>query len=269
MLTVSAATAGSEQGLASCLKLSEEVLHERGKMHDTSYARYAADPDVRLQSHALNAEEWRRLQTSYKVGELLMPCCEAAAIPKTSPYGLQFFAHAGGQCSSSPEGLWHLTGKETVAKTAREMGIPAFIEHSSTHGWRSDVWLMIDGAPVAVEIQHSYQHLRDYRFRQARYAEQGVRCLWLVMSKPYLTLLKSAGTQRWIEDFGRGKWPEGESQCLRDVPVGMLNLDQEQNPRVAGPRLGSSLHDVLQAFIENRFVWSKGAWVIDKTIAVT
>ena len=164
-------------------------------MHDTSYARYAADPELRLQAYMLNSEEWRRLQTSYQVGELLMPCCEASAIPKTSPYGLQFFAHASGQCSSSPEGLWHLAGKEAVAKAAREMGIPAFIEHSSTHGWRSDVWLMIDGSPVAVEIQHSYQHLREYRRRQARYTEQGVRCLWLVMHKPYMTLLKSAQTQ--------------------------------------------------------------------------
>lgn len=232
-------------------------------MHDTSYARYAADPELRLQAHMLNAEEWRSLQTSYRVGGLLMPCCEAAAIPKTSPYGLQFFAHAGGQCSTSPEGVWHLTGKETVAKTAREMGIAASIEHSSTYGWRSDVWLMIDDAPVAVEIQHSYQHLRDYRRRQARYTEQGVRCLWLVMAKPYKTLLESSLKNRWIEEFGRGKWPEGENQCLRDVPVGMLNLDQEHNPMVIGPRLGASLYVVLQAFMENRFVWDKGAWVVE------
>lgn len=237
-------------------------------MHDTSYARYAADPELRLQAHVLNAEEWRRLQTSYQVGELLMPCCEAAAIPKTSPYGLQFFAHAGGQCSSSPEGLWHLKGKEKVAQTAREMGIPAFIEHSSIHGWRSDVWLMIEEAPVAVEIQHSYQHIRDYRRRQKRYMEHGVRCLWLVMAKPYKTLMDSSLKVRWVEEFSRSKWPAGEGVFSRDIPpVGLLNLDQDQNPRVNGPRLVASLHDVLQAFVENRFVWDRGAWIIDSSAA--
>lgn len=238
-------------------------------MLDTSYARYAADPELRLQAHVLNAEEWRRLQTSYQVGDLLMPCCEAAAIPKTSPYGLQFFAHASGQCSSSPEGLWHLAGKEAVAKTAREMGIPAHIEHSSPHGWRSDVWLAINGSPIAVEIQHSYQHLRDYRRRQARYNEQGVRCLWLLMQKPYMTLLKSARTLRWREEFDRGNWPIGEGAMLRDVPVGRLNLQHEQPPVVSGPRLGAPLHEVLQAFIENRFIWNRGAWVVDTAIAAS
>ena len=232
-------------------------------MHDTSYARDAANPELRLHAHTLNADEWRNLQTSYQVGDLLMPCCEASAIPKTSPYGLQFFAHAGGQCSSSPEGLWHLAGKEKVAQTAREMGIQAIIEHSSPHGWRSDVWLMVDGAPVAVEIQHSYQHIRDYRHRQARYMEQGVRCLWLVMAQPYKTLLGSSGKIRWREEFDRGKWPEGENQCVSDVPVGMLNLGQEHNPMVAGPRLYASLREVLQAFIEHRFIWDRGAWIVD------
>jgi len=37
------------------------------------------------------------------MGELLMPCCKGAAVPKVSPNGLQHFAHASGVCSESEE----------------------------------------------------------------------------------------------------------------------------------------------------------------------
>ncbi len=229
-------------------------------MQGTSYARDARNEEHRVYALQLDAGQWRALQVSYKVGDLLMPCCDASAVPKTSPYGLQFFAHASGQCSASEEGQWHLRGKEIVAATAREFGISALIEHPSADGWRADVWLDIAKAPVAIEVQHSYQHLRDYHRRQARYRASGVRCLWLVQERPYRTLLHATMRQRWLEEFGRAAWPEGEAACLKDLPVALLKINGEA--MVTGPCLHARLREVLYAFIENRFMWNAGAWVI-------
>ena len=88
---------------------------------DTTYARAALSED-RIYAQDLDAVAWRTLQTSYVVGELLMPCCDAPAIPKTSTLGLQFFAHASGACGSSPESPWHQASKEAVAAAAKSLG---------------------------------------------------------------------------------------------------------------------------------------------------
>lgn len=228
-------------------------------MLDTTYARDARDKERRVYAADLSPAQWRALQVSYRIGDLLMPCCDAPAVPKESPLGLQFFAHAGGQCSTSPEGQWHQLGKEVVAVAARKLGIAAVIEHPSPDGWRADVWLDVAEAPAAIELQHSYQHLRDYQRRQARYRDAGVRCLWLLMEAPYQTLLKATLRKRWIES-GRAL-PKNECGCIPDFPVAMLKLEDASG--VFGPRLNASLHDVLDAFVTDRFVWRGGAWVID------
>lgn len=73
---------------------------------DTSYARKATSQEA-LRATDLSSAEWMRLQEGYRLGEFLMPCCDAPAVPKTSPLGLQFFAHAAGQCGGAPESIWH------------------------------------------------------------------------------------------------------------------------------------------------------------------
>lgn len=42
----------------------------------------------------MTSDQWLALQVNYQVGELLMLCCSAPAIPKISPNGYPFFAHA-------------------------------------------------------------------------------------------------------------------------------------------------------------------------------
>ncbi len=228
------------------------------KMIDTSYARSIFGDKDRLYAQQFSSFEWRSLQENYEIGELLMPCCNASAVPKTSPNGLQFFSHASGQCSSSPEGIWHLQSKEIVAEVARELGFKAIIEHSLNGVSRPDVYLDIDSNPVAIELQHSYQHIRDYQARQKKYESIGVRCLWLVTEKRYRSLTKSMSKQRFINEFDRC-WPYGEGACLREFQVAILDLDEKI---VMGPKLRAPLKEVISAFVANRLLWESGCWIV-------
>ena len=93
----------------------------------------------------LDAMVWRALQTTYRVGELIMPCCDAPAVPKSSPHGIPFFAHAGNGCQTSPESQWHLRAKQLVRDTARELGFLAELERSGNtrrSHWCADVWVV-------------------------------------------------------------------------------------------------------------------------------
>lgn len=230
-------------------------------MVDTTYARVSAG-DARIYAQDLDAAAWRSLQVSYQVGQLLMPCCDAPAIPKTSPLGLQFFAHASGACASSPESQWHQAAKEAVAAAAKLLGYRAVIEHPGADGWRADVWIDVPGRPVAVELQHSYQHLRDYLRRQQRYAGAGVACMWLVLHKPYLTLTNACFRHRWKEELNRPKsWPEDQGVLLRDLPAFTLRLDN--GGTVHGPDMHAVLPVALQGFCEGRYQWVNGRWLLD------
>lgn len=232
-------------------------------MVDTTYARAALGED-RIYAQDLDAGAWRTLQTSYVVGQLLMPCCDAPAIPKVSPLGLQFFAHASGACGSSPESQWHQASKEAVAAAAKSLGYRAIIEHPGSDGWRADVWIDVPGRPVALELQHSYQHLRDYHKRQLRYAASGVNCFWLVMDKPYATLTNACMKHRWREELGRPKsWPASQGILLSNLPAFTLRL--ENGASVHGPDMHLPLLDAVRGFCEDRYIWRDGRWLLDGT----
>lgn len=210
----------------------------------------------------LNPMAWRQLQVSYTLGELSMPCCDSPAIPKTSPNGLQFFAHAAGTCGGAPETIWHEGGKQAVRDAARSLGHHAVVEQpGTTEGkrWCADVWIETPRGPAVVEVQHSYQHLRAYLERQQRYEAAGIRCLWLLMLSRYTTLGKATMQKRFVEEFDK-QWPDDECQCLRELPVAAMEL--EPVPYVRGPRLQAPLEHVLAAFLDARLTWRAGAWVL-------
>jgi hypothetical protein len=218
----------------------------------------------------LDAATWRALQTTYHVGELLMPCCDSPAIPKSSRNGVPFFAHAGNGCQTSPESQWHLRAKQLVRDAARELGFLADIERPGNTGrsrWCADVWIEVNGVAYVVELQHSYQHLRDYLARQQRYKDSGLQCLWLVMPERYLTLLDAMTRQRRRMDFaGLRTWPNGQGGCIRDFPVALLELDPE--PLVRGPGLRSSMTQVLTAFVHGGFRWQDGMWCVGSDLCL-
>ena len=133
--------------------------------------------------------EWTTLKESYAVGDIIMPCCGAAAIPKTSPNGLPFFSHHTDECSTSPESVWHVATKELIARYLTALNIEPYLEKQGGGGtWKADVHFTHEGRNIAIEVQHSHQTLQDYLTRQKRYELDGVECYWLLYPKRYMTL---------------------------------------------------------------------------------
>jgi competence protein CoiA len=211
----------------------------------------------------LSSDEWRQLQTTYVRGSLLMPCCGGDAVPKLSPNGLHFFAYYAGECATAPATVWHLEAKAAVASAARSLGLSVKLEHhggSSRERWCADVWIAISSEPLAVEIQHSYQHLREYLKRQERYRQAGVRCLWLLPLERFLTLQRAA-SKHLIRINQWKHWPEGNGGLLEEFPAAALLLE-EGEPKVRGPRLQSTLPAVIHAWLESRLIYDSGAWIV-------
>lgn len=140
--------------------------------------------DRRLEAPELASAEWLELKGQYRAAGLSMICGQPG-IPKTSPNGLQFFAHhpasncqlhEGGR--ESPE---HLSAKAAVAKAARAAGWIATIEHPAPdRSWIADVLAEKAARRVALEIQLAAQSDVDFARRTGRYEQAGVEALWLV-----------------------------------------------------------------------------------------
>lgn len=214
----------------------------------------------------MTSAQWMELQASYQMGELLMPCCPAPAVPKLSPNGHPFFAHAGGACSTSEESQWHLAAKILVRSVLENLGCRATLEESGVGNsgrWQADVWAVRDGVKLAVEIQRSYQSLRDYRRRQERYRIEGIKALWLMRRDRYMTLTKSTAKERLRAEFGGKFPPEGSfGPCLTDLPVAQLQLDPEPSVRGAG-FFSATIPQLLEAALTDRFLCIDGLWCID------
>jgi competence CoiA-like predicted nuclease len=126
---------------------------------------------------------WMALKTSYKSSSLLMPCCESAAIPKTSRLGNFFFAHAiQGDCNSQPESQEHIWVKGLVAKAAKKAGWEVKTEwpgeSKDAEKWIADVYCTKGTAKIALEVQLSRQTDEETRARQIRYKNSDVKCAW-------------------------------------------------------------------------------------------
>ncbi|EPK5790075.1 TPA: competence protein CoiA [Pseudomonas aeruginosa] len=214
----------------------------------------------------MSQAQWEELQRAYCVGDLLMPCCNAPAIPKVSANGYPFFAHLGGACSTSEESQWHLAAKILVRSVLEDLGCRASVEMPGSGDagrWQADVWGERNGVRLAVEIQRSYQSLRDYRKRQERYREAGIKSLWLLRQERYSTLTKSMGKERLRTEFG-GKFPSAGhfGPCLSDLPVAMLELDPAPTVKGAG-FFNATLPNILEAVLSERFLCINGLWCID------
>ena len=138
-----------------------------------------------LHAFDLSPETWDALAAeNRRRGHLRMPCCAAQVSLRRSKLGTRYFAHrSAGTCTTAPETEAHLRLKQLVVEVAREHGWAAETEVAgqtpSGEPWRADVLAHRGAARVAVEIQWSSQTHDETCRRQARYAQSGVRGLWL------------------------------------------------------------------------------------------
>lgn len=127
-------------------------------------------------------EELRKGNAESK--DLRMPCCGAGVVLRKSKLGTRHFAHARrGPCSTAPETAEHLLAKMAVVEGIRRTAWAAMPEQVGTapngEAWRADVLAAKGNARVAFEIQWSRQDDEETERRQRRYADAGVRGLWL------------------------------------------------------------------------------------------
>jgi len=203
-------------------------------------------------------------------GRFRMPCCGAIAVAKTSPNGLQFFAHISNECATAPETIWHLGAKALVIDGMRRLGARCDEEvfERGTRPWKADVLVRLADRRIAIEIQRSYQHLREFERRQERYKEAGVECVWLLPREGYFRLAKATGRVRLMEEFG-GKFPPSGSigPCLSHLPV--ASLHDPQISEIGGAGLFRVTLDAwCRAILERQFLWWDGLWIIGEDPAL-
>jgi hypothetical protein len=142
-----------------------------------------------IHSFDLSDEEWRALELkNQQTRHLRMPCCSAQVVLKRSSRDTRFFAHmALGGCKVAPaaaETEAHLQLKGMAVMAARVHGWTADAEVTgitpSGKPWKAEVLALRGNHKVAVEVQWSNETVAEILQRQERYAESGVRGLWLI-----------------------------------------------------------------------------------------
>ncbi|MEI6715150.1 MAG: competence protein CoiA family protein [Verrucomicrobiota bacterium] len=210
-------------------------------------------------------QEWLTLKGSYQVGDFLMPCCGASAIPKVSINGVRFFAHQSDECASAPESQWHIATKNQLARTLLQVGEQPIIEQSIddklVHA-KPDVQFVSKDQRIAIEVQHSYQTLDEYLRRQKRYSDAGVRCYWLLYLPQYSTLAKATARRRIKREFAGALPPGGMFPTIPELPVAIFAPD-ECGGRVTGAgNLNLPLTHWLTAITARQFQWVNGVWIV-------
>nr|WP_256557955.1 competence protein CoiA family protein [Marinobacterium sedimentorum] len=196
-----------------------------------------------------------------------MPCCGAAAVPKTSSNFLKFFAHYSEECSTSPESQWHIKAKDEIVTFLKLFDIEAKLEQSGESrlgSWKADVYFEIESRKVAIEIQHSYQHLRDYLKRQLRYSSANVECYWILYRPRYITLTTSISKYRIKHEFGGEIPSEGLFPCIPELPLVALDVGKDSSSIIGAAGLNSSVENFLYSILEHKFIYQqdRGAWIV-------
>lgn len=211
----------------------------------------------------MSEAEWLALKDSYNIGQLIMPCCDSAAILKTCQTGRPFFAHHNGECASAPETQWHREGKALISATVTSFGYECREEVFSgctARKWKADTYFEVANRRIVVELQRSYQHLNEYLRRQKQYADAGVESYWLICPENSHALFTSLARLRIQQEF-QGRLQDGIFPCIPELPVAVLETGDM--PIIKFPRmLRSSPAEWLAAVVARRFVWEDGAWLI-------
>lgn len=217
-----------------------------------------------VSAEVIPIRDWEALKLVAQLGDFVMPCCKAPAVLKTSINGVPFFAHLSNECATAPETTWHKAGKALVLASLMGMSIEAREEvpgRSPTGSkWEADVLFSLNRRTVVVELQSSYQHLRDYIRRQDRYRASGVECYWLVRHETFLTLGKATSRLLLKRDYGNVFPPDGiGTGMLRELPVAMLEADG-QNRVMFGLGKAATVQAWLEGLLNGAYQYRGGTW---------
>lgn len=213
---------------------------------------------------SIPSAEWEAWKLAARLGDFVMPCCKAPAVPKTSINGPPFFAHLSDECATAPETKWHKAGKAAVLAALDAMGVEGREEApgSSPSGdkWEADVLFALPGRTIAIELQRSYQHLRDFTRRQERYMASAVECYWLVRAETFSTLGKATSRLLLKRDFGN-VFPHGGigTGMLPELPVAMLNTEGAQLVQFGGFKT-ATVPTWLAGILNGTYQYRGGSW---------
>lgn len=216
---------------------------------------------------SFTSTQWEALKQSTQLGDFVMPCCTAPAVLKTSINGLPFFAHLSDECDTAPETKWHKAGKASVLAALDGMGIKGCDEvpGTSPNGdrWEADVLFSVPGRTIVIELQRSYQHLRDFKRRQDRYTASSVECYWLLRKETFLTLAKATSRHLLSRDFGNVFPPGGiGTGMLPELPVAMLDTEGEQLVQF-GLLKSATVQTWLTGILNGHYKYRSGSWSLD------
>ncbi len=156
-----------------------------------------ADDGLEIESFSVPTAEWDTMR-NLPLGTFKMIGSEWPAVLKRSIRGTQFFAHAAGfsGIKPEPESEQHAWAKIAIAKALRAAGHSAWVERSGTspcgEAWQADVLCQTKEQVIAFEVQLAQQTLDAYETRSARYADSGVKCVWLVRAPTHYGTLGKA-----------------------------------------------------------------------------
>lgn len=216
---------------------------------------------------SISSTDWEALKQSAQLGDFVMPCCKAPAVLKTSINGLHFFSHLSDECDTAPETKWHKSGKAAVLAALACMGIDGDEEkpgHSPAGDkWEADVLFSFSGRTIVIELQRSYQHLRDFLRRQERYAASAVECYWLVRRETFMTLGKATSRLLLKRDFGNKFPAEGiGTGMLPELPVSMLDTEGKQLVIFGGGK-AATVPVWLAGILDGTYQYRGGSWNLD------
>ena len=158
---------------------------------------------------------------------------------KTYQLKLRNIERRAGEGEAGLETEEHRSLKQMAVEAAGVCGWAAEAEVTGTtpsgEKWRADVLAQKGQNKVAIEIQWSGQTKEETRRRQARYAESGVWCVWLMRKKKF-----------WRGD--------------NSLPIVHIDTDQAENFVVSvletwgNVSQNMSIHEFLEAVFRGRFL---------------
>jgi competence protein CoiA len=231
-------------------------------MTQTAWTRDGRPVDASSYSNS----DWEALKQTAQLGDFVMPCCKAAAVLKTSINGLPFFAHISDECTTAPETVWHQAGKAAVLAALKSLGIEgrAEVPGESPKGdkWEADVLFSVHERTIAIELQRSYQTLREFTRRQERYAASAVECYWLVRKENFITLAKATSRLLISRDFDN-TFPVGGigTGMLPELPVAILDIGDRQLIHFGGFRT-ATVQDWLGGILNGTYLYQGGSWTL-------